>query len=106
MSYALWQQEFGGDASIVGRPVRLDGEVYTVIGVMPRDFNFPRRGVQLWTAMRFVPADFVDRNHNYLQGIGRLRRDVSVDAARTELSMLAGRLEQQYPKRTNSSAPA
>ena len=98
VSYALWQQEFGGDASIVGRPVRLDGEVYTVIGVMPRDFNFPSRGAQLWTAMRFVPADFVDRNHNYLQGIARLRRDVSLDAARTEMSMLAGRLQQQYPK--------
>ena len=98
VSYALWQQEFGGDASIVGRPVRLDGEVYTVIGVMPRDFNFPSRGAQLWTAMRFVPADFVDRNNNYLQGIARLRRDVSVDAARTEMSMLAGRLQQQYPK--------
>jgi putative ABC transport system permease protein len=98
VSYALWQQEFGGDASIVGRPVRLDGEVYTVIGVMPRDFNFPSRGAQLWTAMRFVPADFVDRNHNYLQGIARLRRDVSVDAARTEMSVLAGRLQQQYPK--------
>src|SRR5687768_3819843 len=98
VSYALWQQEFGGDASIVGRPVRLDGEVYTVIGVMPRDFNFPSRGAQLWTAMRFVPADFVDRNHNYLQGMARLRRDVSVDAARTEMSMLAGRLQQRYPK--------
>ena len=98
VSYALWQQEFGGDASIVGRPVRLDGEVYTVIGVMPRDFNFPSRGAQLWTAMRFVPADFVDRNNNYLQGIARLRRDVSVDAARTEMSVLAGRLQQQYPK--------
>jgi predicted permease len=98
VSHALWQQEFGGDASIVGRSVRLDGEVYTVIGVMPRDFNFPNRGAQLWTAMRFGPTDFVDRNHNYLQTIARLRRDVSVDAARTEMSMLAGRLQQQYPK--------
>jgi predicted permease len=78
--------------------VRLDGEVYTVIGVMPPDFNFPSRGAQVWTAMRFVPADFVDRNHTYLQGIARLRRDLSVDAARTEMSMLAGRLQQQYPK--------
>ena len=97
VSYALWQQEFGGDPSIVGRPVRLDGEVYTVVGVMPRDFNFPSRGAQLWTAMRFVAADFADRNNNYLQGIARLRRDVSVDAARTEMSMLAGRLQRQYP---------
>ena len=103
VSYALWQQEFGGDASIVGRPVRLDGEVYTVIGVMPPDFNFPSRGAQLWTAMRFVPADFVDRNNTYLQGIARLRRDLSVDAARTEMSMLAGRLQQQYPKENDQT---
>src|SRR4029450_5276524 len=81
-----------------GRPVRLDGEVYTVIGVMPRDFHFPSRGAQLWTAMRFVPADFVDRNNNYLQGIARLRRDVSVDAARTEMSLRCGRLEQEFTK--------
>jgi predicted permease len=98
VSYALWQQELGGEASIVGRPLRLDGEVYTVIGVMPPDFHFPSRAAQLWTAMRFVPADFVDRNHNYLQAIARLRPDVSLDAARTEMSMLAGRLQQQFPK--------
>jgi putative ABC transport system permease protein len=98
VSYALWQREFGGDGSIVGRPVRLDGEVHTVIGVMPRDFNFPSRGAQLWTPMRFVPADFVDRRNNFLQGIARLRPDVSVDEARTEMSMLAGRLQQHYPK--------
>jgi putative ABC transport system permease protein len=98
VSYALWQQEFGGDASIVGRPVSLDGEVHTIIGVMPPDFNFPSRTALLWTAMRFVPADFADRNNNYLQAIGRLRREVSLDAAQAELSMLAGRLQQQYPK--------
>ena len=98
LSYALWQQEFGGDASIVGRTLRLDGEVHTVIGVMPSDFNFPSRGAQIWTAMRFVPGDFVDRRNTYLQAIARLRGDVSVDAAQTELSMLAGRLQQQYPK--------
>jgi putative ABC transport system permease protein len=55
VSYALWQQEFGGDASIVGRPVRLDGEVYTVIGVMPSDFNFPSRSAQLWTRCASFP---------------------------------------------------
>ena len=98
VSYALWQQEFAGDPSVVGRQVRLDGELHTVIGVMPRDFNFPSRDAQLWTAMRFVPADFADRNNTYLQGIARLRPHVSVDAARSEMSMLAGRLQRQHPK--------
>jgi hypothetical protein len=68
------------------------------VAAMLPDFNFPSRGAQLWTAMRFVPADVVDRNNNYLQAIGRLRRDVSLDAARTEMSVLAGRLQQQYPR--------
>jgi putative ABC transport system permease protein len=97
LSYGLWQREFGGDTTVVGRSVRLDDEAYTVIGVMPRDFNFPTRAVQLWTAMRFTPADFSDRNNNYLQGIARLRPGVSFEAAQTEMTMLAARLKQQYP---------
>jgi predicted permease len=98
LSYGLWQREFGGDASILGRTVRLDDLAYTVIGVMPREFCFPNRRAELWTAMRFKPADFANRNNNYLNTIARLREGVSVDAARTEMSVLAARLQQRYPK--------
>ena len=98
LSHGLWQQEFGGDPSVLGRTVRLDDQPYTVIGVMPREFTFPTRQAQLWTATRFAPSEFVGRNNNYLNVIARLRRGVSLDAARSEMSVLTARLKEQYPK--------
>jgi putative ABC transport system permease protein len=98
LSYGLWQREFGGKVSVVGTTVRLDDQVFTVIGVMPRHFHFPSRNAQLWTPMRFAAVEFEDRNDNYLYAVARLRDGVSLDAARTEMSLLAARLQQQYPK--------
>ena len=53
LSYGLWQAVFGGDIGVMGRKVILDGAPYTVIGVMPRDFHFPDRTVDLWTPLQF-----------------------------------------------------
>lgn len=98
LSYGLWQKEFGGNESIVGTTVRLDDQPYTIVGVMPREFNFPSRDAQLWTAMRFAPVEFEDRNNNYLHVLARLRPGVSLEAARAEMHLLAARLKQQYPR--------
>jgi putative ABC transport system permease protein len=98
LSYGLWQREFGSDDAILGKTVRLDDQAYTVVGVMPRDFHFPTRQAQLWTPMRLAPVESLDRNNNYLQVIARLRRDVSLDQAQSEMTLLAARLKQQYPK--------
>lgn len=105
LSYALWQREFGGDASVVGTTVRLDDRPYTIIGVMPRWFEFPSRAAQVWTAMRFASVEFADRNHNYLQVLARLRPNVSLDAARAEIDLLAAQLQRQYPS-TNTHTRA
>ena len=53
LSYRFWQTEFGGDANVVGQILTFDAKPYTVIGVMPREFNFPRSDVQFWIAARF-----------------------------------------------------
>ena len=97
LSHGLWQREFGGDASTVGRTTRLDDQVYTIIGVMPRGFHFPTRDAELWTPMRFAPAEFEDRNDNYLNALARLRPGISLDAARAEMDLLAARLTTHYP---------
>jgi predicted permease len=98
LSHGLWQREFGGDESILGTTVNFDDRPYTVIGVMPREFTFPNRRAQIWTAMQLASADFANRNNNYLEAIGSLRPGVSLDAARTEMTVLVARLKQQYPK--------
>jgi predicted permease len=98
LSYSLWQTAFGGDREIVGKPVSLDNQSYTVIGVMPADFRFPTRETFFWTAFRFQESDYRDRDDNMLEGIGRLRPGASLAQARSELLLIAARLRKQYPK--------
>jgi putative ABC transport system permease protein len=98
LSYSLWQTAFGGDREIVGKPVSLDNQPYTVIGVMPVDFRFPTRETLFWTPFRFQEADYLDRSNNLLDGIGRLKPGVSLAQARSELLLIAARLRKQYPK--------
>ena len=98
LSYRLWQTRFGGDPSVLGRQVTLDGESHTVIGVMPREFRFPFPETQLWTTMRFTEEAYVDRNDNWMYAVGRLRRGVTIEQARAEMEVIAARSAQQYPK--------
>ena len=97
ISYGLWQSQFGGDASVVGRTVRLDGVPHTVIGVMPRDFYFPTRNVQMWTALRFQNEDYEDRTNTYIRGVARLKPGVTFEQARGNLELIAARLSRDYP---------
>ena len=96
LSYALWQSHFGGDPSVVGRAVVLNGNPYTVVGVMPKGFQFPR-DAQLW-----VPAGQMDRvgsrgMHSF-RIVGRLRPGVAREAAEAEVRTIARGLEAQYPQ--------
>ncbi|HEV8037939.1 MAG TPA: ABC transporter permease [Bryobacteraceae bacterium] len=98
LSYGLWRSAFGSNPAIVGRTVALNALQYTVVGVMPPDFFFPSRQIQVWTAAGMDPKMLVQvRRPHFLNVIGRLRPGVSVGQARAEMTMIAGRLEQQYP---------
>ncbi|HEY0158742.1 MAG TPA: ABC transporter permease [Thermoanaerobaculia bacterium] len=97
LSHALWRDHFGADPGIVGRTVRLNGAVHTIVGVMPAGFLFPNRGIDLWTPLVFSPEDFEDRNDNYLEVVGRLAPGVTFEQARAELDTIATRLNEQYP---------
>jgi putative ABC transport system permease protein len=98
LSYSLWQAEFSGDAGILGKSIFLDGEPFTVTGIMPADFHFPSRETECWTTFRFNEDAYKERDDNYVVGIGRLKPGVSLEQTRTELGLIAARLRQQYPK--------
>ena len=98
LSYRLWQTRFGADASIVGQQVLLDSESHTVIGIMPKEFQFPSSNAQYWTTLRFAEENYVDRGDNWLYAVGRLRTGVTIEAARAELEVIASRSRAQYPK--------
>ena len=97
LSYRLWQTQFGGDPSVVGRQVLLDSESYTVLGVMPQEFRFPSSDALFWTPLRFNEQMYVDRNDNWHYGVGRLRAGVTFQQAQAEMDVLAARSKQQFP---------
>src|SRR5438552_4582735 len=98
LSYRLWQTQFGGETGAIGQQVTLDGQPYTIIGVMPREFLFPTSDVLLWTTMRFNESNYQDRNDNWLEVVGRLRPGATLRQALAEMDLLAAQSKQQYPK--------
>jgi predicted permease len=98
LSFTLWQGLFGGDPSVLGRRLLLDERPCTVIGVMPRDFNFPSRTARLWTPLQLSPQSFENRRSTYLYGIGRLKPGVAFETAEADLKTIASQLAQEFPK--------
>jgi putative ABC transport system permease protein len=95
VSHRTWLNLFGGDRGIVGRDILLNGEPYTVIGVLPGNSEFDRRSGDLWVPLAF-PAQ-VARDYHYLGAVARLKRSVTVAQAQAEMSAIAGRIATLYP---------
>lgn len=98
LSYGIWQTAFAGDPGIVGRTVTLSGRTYDVVGVMPREFFFPARDVQVWLPVAYQPSVFTSsRRPHWLRVVARRRPGVSLEHARQEMDAIARGLERQYP---------
>ncbi|MDP9176993.1 MAG: ABC transporter permease [Gemmatimonadota bacterium] len=97
LSYRVWQMQLGGDPAIIGRQIILDGSPRLVIGVMPRDFHFPRREVDLWRLMGNQERDDDDVANTYWEVLARLRSGVTPEQAQAEMDLIARRVQQQYP---------
>jgi putative ABC transport system permease protein len=97
MSEGTWRTRFGGDPSVVGREIRLNGQPLTVVGVVP-DHAQLARAAGVWSLMPDqFPPNF-SRGLKFLQAIGRLKPGVSIDAAQADLSVIADSLAQAYPE--------
>jgi putative ABC transport system permease protein len=97
IGYGLWQRRFAGDRAIIGQTITLDGEPYEVVGVAPKDFEFPM-GSELWAPLAFDAKTAANRTGHYLTVIGRLAAGRSIQDANAELTLLADRLAQTYPE--------
>jgi putative ABC transport system permease protein len=102
VSYGLWQRRFGG-GDVVGRTLRLNGEPFTIAGVMPAGFGFPQ-DAEFWTASAYdVPGGAgpgdprENRGAHYLRGVARLAPGVSIEQANAELATITDQLKAQYP---------
>ncbi len=108
ISHGLWQRRFGGRISLIGQTVALNGQTYTVVGIMPRNFKFPPpfsatmassqiafNSADLWVPLGDDTAPVRDTRTFYM--LGRLKQSVTWAQAQSELNVIAKRLEQEYP---------
>jgi putative ABC transport system permease protein len=97
LGYGLWQRRFGGQSSIIGQAIGVEGKDCIVCGVMPPDFDFPNK-TEIWTPYS-INSNNVNRKRDdhFDPSIARLADGVSLTAAETEMDAIAQRLEKQYP---------
>jgi putative ABC transport system permease protein len=96
LSYGLWQRRFGADRDIVGRAIRLNERSFTVIGVMPPNFDFPI-GNELWVPLAMTPQGLAARDGRHLFVVGRLVDGVSMEQAAAEMNAIARELGRIHP---------
>jgi len=107
LSYGLWNRRFGGSPEVVGRSLQLDGESYTVVGVMPQGMPFfdNTRPVELWVPLAFAPGDnFNTRNNRFLNVVARLQPSARLAAAQTEMDLIARRIAAADPQNAGYGA--
>jgi putative ABC transport system permease protein len=99
VSEGFWKRRYASDPALVGKNITLDGEPFTVIGIMPQSFQFPYRQsmTELWLPINVGPPLTGERGNHFLFVTARLKPGVTIDAARREMDVIAKRLEQQYP---------
>ncbi len=101
LSEGLWQRRCGADPQIIGHTINLNGQSYTVVGVMPAAMRLPEMTdwhEQLWVPMAFPSDEAASRGNHYLEVIARLKTGVTLQQAQAEMKTIAARLAQQYPE--------
>ena len=105
LSWPLWQRRFGGDRSIVGRLISIDGVQRTVVGIMPPRFAYPEARTDLWMPIpQFHPHEY-ERASHYLFMVARLKTHVPIETAFSEANGLAKRIMRTYPSFFNPREP-
>ncbi len=98
LTYPTWKHRFGGRTTVLGERLKLSGDDYTVIGVLPPDFQFaPHGAAEFWTTIDPKNPCALRRSCHNVDGIARLKDGVSVQEALADLTLISKRLEREYP---------
>ncbi len=99
----FWRTEFGADPNVIGRIIRIDGKPATIVGVLPRDFEFaPGRSAPVWVPIHQTGDPITRRSLRWLSVFGRLAPGVTPEQARAEMQSISTRLSREYPKENSS----
>jgi ABC-type antimicrobial peptide transport system permease subunit len=108
VGHDLWQRRFGGDQSLVGRMINVNGVSLRVVGIIPRGFNGISGTAQLWVPATMAPrlsyGDYLVTNQNFISVAGRLRAGVTLEQARAELAVLGEEIDRVAPSQTSNPA--
>jgi putative ABC transport system permease protein len=96
LSYKFWQTHYAADPGAVGKTINLDGDPYTIVGVMGPAMNRPGFA-QMWIPQALTPAQAAVRNNHNFLAVGRLKPGVTIEQAQSEMNTISERLEQAYP---------
>jgi len=104
VSHGLWQRRFGSATDIAGKTISLDGATHSIVGVLPPGFQFPAEAgelsqseVELLAPVRFSPEQRMNRSDRYNRVVARLKDDVTLEQARSDMEGIASRLEESFP---------
>ncbi|HLK53390.1 MAG TPA: ABC transporter permease [Candidatus Angelobacter sp.] len=104
ISYGFWHERFNQDTNLQNKTFLLDGERYTVIGVMPENFHFTLMGrANIWVPLVFTEKERANRASGWLNVIGRLKSQINLHTAQQSMSAIAQQMEKQYPESNTNS---
>jgi putative ABC transport system permease protein len=104
ISYGFWHERLNSEPNLNGKTILLDGERYTVIGVMPEHFHFTLMGrTSIWVPLVFTEKERANRAAGWLNVVGRLKPQVTLQTAQQSMSAIAQRMEIQYPESNTHS---
>ncbi len=98
ISDRLWRGRFGSSRTLVGHDILLNGDKYTVIGVMPPGFEFPKKDIDVWAPIAFTAKQLAERDSHYLHVVARLQPGVTIARANSELAVLERQMKHADPK--------
>jgi putative ABC transport system permease protein len=105
LSHDYWQSDFGGEANVIGKTIRLYGKPHTVVGVMPPEFQFPNRVFKIWNTLGAANIEALRQMENrqlrVFGAVAHLKPGVTLTAAQAEMDTISQQLQRQYPD-TNS----
>jgi putative ABC transport system permease protein len=96
ISYALWQRRYAGSPDAINRDILINGLKYSIIGIMPRDFAFRDRGMDVWVPIHFSSNDLVTHNSHNLNVVARLKAGVTLARAQEEMSAIQRQLNDEF----------
>src|SRR5216684_3202600 len=97
LNRGLWVRRYGANPHVIGKTILMNGEKYTVLGVLPPGFDFPDR-VDVWVPMALSAERWHQRGNHFLEVVARLRDGVTVERARADMAGIAKQLEHEYPE--------